>query len=79
MLAQALRSGAGLGQQLLPQLGALSALARAVSSSAATGAAAAAAAPASKPVVEKEFLVYRWNPDSAEAPKYDSYKVDINA
>ncbi|PSC70794.1 Succinate dehydrogenase [ubiquinone] iron-sulfur mitochondrial [Micractinium conductrix] len=39
----------------------------------------AGATPPAKPVVEKEFLVYRWNPDSAEPPKYDSYKVDINA
>ena len=44
----------------------------------AAASAAGAAAPASKPVVEKEFLVYRWDPDSSEAPKYDSYKVDIN-
>lgn len=39
-------------------------------------------APASqqaKPVVDKSFLVYRWNPDSSEAPKYQEYKVDINA
>lgn len=40
---------------------------------------AASAAAASKPVVEKEFLIYRWEPDSGEAPRYDSYKVDINA
>ena len=39
----------------------------------------ASAAAAAKPVVEKEFLIYRWDPDSGEAPRYDSYKVDINA
>lgn len=27
----------------------------------------------------QEFQVYRWNPDAPEAPKYVSYKVDINA
>ncbi|KDD74953.1 hypothetical protein H632_c965p0 [Helicosporidium sp. ATCC 50920] len=34
---------------------------------------------ASKPVLEKEFLIYRWNPESPDAPTYQSYKVDINA
>eukprot|EP00887_Chlorella_sp_A99_P007853 scaffold20.g7853.t1 len=32
-----------------------------------------------KPAAEKEFLVYRWDPDSGQAPRYDSYKVDLNA
>uniref|UniRef100_A0A383V6A4 Succinate dehydrogenase [ubiquinone] iron-sulfur subunit, mitochondrial n=1 Tax=Tetradesmus obliquus TaxID=3088 RepID=A0A383V6A4_TETOB len=32
-----------------------------------------------KPALFKEFQVYRWNPDAPEAPKYVSYKVDINA
>ena len=40
---------------------------------------ATAAEAAAKPAVAKEFLVYRWNPDSGEPPKYDSYKIDINA
>lgn len=31
-----------------------------------------------KPVLEKEFLVYRWDPESNEKPKYQSYKVDLN-
>ena len=61
-------------QALRPEL---QELVRGSASAAAAGAASPAAA--SKPVVEKEFLVYRWNPDSAEAPKYDSYKIDINA
>lgn len=39
----------------------------------------APAAPGPKPPLEKSFLVYRWNPDSGEAPKYQEYKVDINA
>lgn len=63
-----------LGQALAPELVTLARGAAARMASAAAGAAAA-----SKAVVEKEFLVYRWNPDSSEAPKYDSYKVDINA
>ncbi|KAL4853304.1 Succinate dehydrogenase [ubiquinone] iron-sulfur subunit [Chlorella vulgaris] len=37
------------------------------------------AAVTSKATVEKEFLVYRWSPDSEEPPRYDSYKVDINS
>ena len=32
-----------------------------------------------KPVVEKEFLVYRWNPDEGRSPEYQSYKVDLNS
>lgn len=74
MQALAQRSSQLLGPQLANLV-----RAAAVSTSTAATAAAAAAAPASKPVVEKEFLIYRWNPDSAEPPKYDSYKVDINA
>ena len=34
-----------------------------------------AAAPASC----AEFLVYRWSPESDQPPRYDSYKIDINA
>lgn len=39
------------------------------------------AAPATnaKPQLLKEFLVYRWDPDAGAKPRYDSYKVDINA
>eukprot|EP01025_Chloroclados_australasicus_P011930 TRINITY_DN1536_c0_g1_i1.p1 TRINITY_DN1536_c0_g1~~TRINITY_DN1536_c0_g1_i1.p1 ORF type:complete len:300 (+),score=12.96 TRINITY_DN1536_c0_g1_i1:72-902(+) len=33
---------------------------------------------AAKPKLEKEFLVYRWNPDGSNKPEYQSYKVDIN-
>lgn len=74
---QALRRA---GQALAPRLGPALAAAPELPA-AARGAAtqAAASTAAAKPVVEKEFLVYRWNPDSGEAPKYDSYKVDINA
>ena len=41
-------------------------------------AAAPAAVAGAKPVLEKEFLIYRWNPDTGEAPTYQSYKVDVN-
>ena len=47
-----------------------------------TRAAAAAAGGASstgKPVAEKEFLIYRWDPESESQPQYQSYKVDLNA
>lgn len=40
---------------------------------------AAAPATAAKPQLLKEFLVYRWDPDTGAKPRYDSYKVDINA
>lgn len=36
------------------------------------------AAGATKPVLEKEFLVYRWSPEKPDEPTYKSYKVDIN-
>ena len=32
-----------------------------------------------KPVVEKEFLIYRWDPENEDKPKYQSYKVDLNS
>lgn len=65
-LSRALARGAA---RAAPEIG----FVRAAATSAATPAAAA------KPVVEKEFLVYRWNPDDGEAPKYQTYKVDINS
>lgn len=44
------------------------------------GAATTATAAGNKPVVEKDFLIYRWNPDNSnEAPRYQTYKVDINS
>lgn len=57
---------------LLPQLGMVRSFATETN-------APSTPAPAGKPVLEKEFLVYRWNPDSGEDPTYQSYKVDINA
>ena len=47
-----------------------------------TRAAASAAVSASssgKPAVEKEFLVYRWDPEREGQPQYQSYKIDLNA
>eukprot|EP00793_Prasinoderma_coloniale_P007041 PRCOL_00006893-RA len=43
---------------------------------------ASAAQVAEAPVKDelmKEFKIYRWNPDSGEAPKMESFNVDINA
>lgn len=41
--------------------------------------AAASVAASTKPVLTKEFQVYRFDPDSPDAkPFYQSYKVDIN-
>ena len=51
----------------------LPALARAAAS------ASASASISGKPVVEKEFLVYRWDPEREGQPQYQSYKVDLNA
>ncbi|GAB4819375.1 hypothetical protein N2152v2_006421 [Parachlorella kessleri] len=45
----------------------------------ATAGQATTAANVGKPKLEKEFLVYRWSPESDQPPRYDSYKVDINA
>ncbi|GBF93479.1 hypothetical protein Rsub_06612 [Raphidocelis subcapitata] len=72
------RAGEALAPQgLLP--GAL-AWQRAVSTSTAGSAAEAAPSASSKPVMLKEFQVYRWDPDIPDAkPNYASYKVDINS
>jgi hypothetical protein len=45
----------------------------------AAAAAAGSASTSSKPIVEKEFLVYRWDPEREGQPKYQSYKIDLNA
>jgi hypothetical protein len=31
-----------------------------------------------KPVLLKEFEIYRWDPDRGDKPKYHKYAVDIN-
>ncbi|CAL8465424.1 g4960 [Coccomyxa elongata] len=41
--------------------------------------AAAPAAVASKAALNKEFQVYRWDPDNGGKPTYKSYNVDINS
>jgi hypothetical protein len=45
----------------------------------AAASAAGGASSTSKPIVEKEFLVYRWDPEREGQPQYQSYKVDLNA
>ncbi|KAF8323450.1 succinate dehydrogenase iron-sulfur subunit [Amanita rubescens] len=40
---------------------------------------AAQAVPTEKPVLMKEFKIYRWNPDDpAKKPHLESYKIDLN-
>lgn len=41
--------------------------------------AAASTATSGKAVLEKEFLVYRWDPEKDGPPEYKSYKVDLNS
>eukprot|EP00877_Chromochloris_zofingiensis_P009897 jgi/Chrzof1/5160/Cz15g13230.t1_SDH2[v5.2] len=62
--------------QLLPK-GALAALISTTSE--VSQAQAAAATQSAKPALVKQFEIYRWNPDSPDKPKYQSYKVDINS
>ncbi|KAG2500245.1 hypothetical protein HYH03_001823 [Edaphochlamys debaryana] len=31
-----------------------------------------------KPPLTKEFMIYRWNPDGTEKPRYQTYQVDLN-
>jgi hypothetical protein len=40
---------------------------------------ATAAPVAAKPVVERDFLIYRWDPEQPDTPTYKTYKVDINS
>ena len=32
-----------------------------------------------KPVLEKEFMIYRWDPEHEDKPTYATYKVDLNS
>lgn len=34
---------------------------------------------ASKPPLEREFMIYRWDPENEDKPTYQTYKVDLNA
>lgn len=33
----------------------------------------------SKPPLEREFMIYRWDPENEDKPTYQTYKVDLNA
>jgi len=72
-----LLSSLARGAQALPK-GMLAALIS-TSSEALQPVAQAAPGGSSKPVLLKEFQVYRWNPDEPEKPKYVSYKIDLNS
>jgi len=39
--------------------------------------AAPSAAPAPKKAIKKNFKIYRWNPDKADAPKLENYSVNM--
>ena len=60
------------GKQLVSSQ--LPALSRAAATASATTAAASG-----KPALEKDFLVYRWDPEQGTPPEYQSYKVDLNS
>jgi hypothetical protein len=76
MMLQASLSSFARAAQALPK-GILASLIS-TSSEALQPVAQAATAASQKPVLLKEFQIYRWNPDEPEKPKYASYKVDIN-
>jgi len=42
-------------------------------------AASTATSSSRKSAMEKEFLVYRWDPEEDRPPEYQSYKVDLNS
>jgi hypothetical protein len=42
-------------------------------------AATSAGKEATKAPLNKEFQVYRWNPDDGKAPSYETYTVDLNS
>lgn len=77
-LARTLREGgSSLIPRLLPALGVTAGSTARITTTAAAPAAQAEAAP-SNDALNREFLVYRWDPESGGKPRYDSYKVDIN-
>eukprot|EP01023_Acetabularia_acetabulum_P053356 TRINITY_DN596_c1_g2_i1.p1 TRINITY_DN596_c1_g2~~TRINITY_DN596_c1_g2_i1.p1 ORF type:complete len:286 (-),score=39.91 TRINITY_DN596_c1_g2_i1:245-1102(-) len=69
MLSQSIKQGV---QQVLPEV--MGTVARITT----TSATLQQLATIGKPTLNKEFLVYRWNPDESQKPSYQSYKVDIN-
>lgn len=77
-LARTLRDGgSSLIPRLLPALGATAGSSARITTTAAAPAQAEAAAPSSD-ALTREFLVYRWDPETGGKPRYDSYKLDIN-
>lgn len=45
---------------------------------AASATASTSAAAATKPALNKDVLVYRWDPEQGGPPTYQNYKVDLN-
>ena len=64
--------------RLLPALGVTASSVGRITTTAAAPAAQAEAAAPSDDGLQREFLVYRWSPETGGKPRYDSYKVDIN-
>jgi succinate dehydrogenase (ubiquinone) iron-sulfur subunit len=50
-----------------------------LSRASASAAASTSASSTGKPALNKEFLVYRWDPEEGGPPTYQSYKVDLNS
>ncbi|GMH43622.1 hypothetical protein BSKO_11544 [Bryopsis sp. KO-2023] len=71
-------SALGRGVQKLPSILGSEGPARVFATGVPVAQAAAATATGNKPSLLKEFLVYRWDPDTPDKPAYKSYKVDIN-
>lgn len=65
-------------QSLLRRSGRVSSLRAFLSSNGSLGETNAYATASGKPALEKEFLIYRWDPERNEKPKYQTYKVDLN-
>lgn len=78
-LARGLREGgSSLLPRLLPALGVTASSVGRITTTAAAPAAQTEAAAPSNDGLQREFLVYRWSPETGGKPRYDSYKVDIN-
>lgn len=78
-LARTLREGgSSLLPRLLPALGLTASSTSRITTTAVAPAAQAEAAAPSSDALTREFLVYRWDPETGGKPRYDSYNVDIN-
>lgn len=75
-MLSSLNRGRQQAAQLLPSISA--AASRVITTSASTSAEASTASSGKSPL-NKEFQVYRWDPDNAGKPNYQSYDVDINS